>query len=222
MSALGLPSTNASSRGQYLPNQGLFAVPLGVQRLYEFGLYSTVRFAAAVNMNGQQTSRLFTYTQNTVASGFAVQASVSETNQLVASQLPGGESYEVTAVSIEVFGDNNTAVLLGDLRAIMRLGVVFWEFTNTTLCISPIPMIGAGGGIFGFSADAGTPVTVGNNGNGGLWMYQNVVVAIPALQQFAVQCQWGTAGQAAAISLTAATQLRCTLFNQARSAVAVA
>ena len=83
-------------------------------------------------------------------------------------------------------------------------------------------MIGAGGGIFGFSADTGTPVTVGNNGNGGLWMYQNVVVAIPATQSFSLQCQWGTAGQAGAIALTNATQFRATLFNQARVAVPIA
>ena len=61
-----------------------------------------------------------------------------------------------------------------------------------------------------------------NNGNGGLWMYQNVVVAIPATQSFALQCQWGTSGQVAAIALTNPTQFRATLFNQARVAVPIA
>jgi hypothetical protein len=45
----------------------------------------------------------------------------------------------------------NVAVLMGDIRLLMRLGVLYWEFGSTTvMCISPIPMIGAGGGIFGF------------------------------------------------------------------------
>jgi hypothetical protein len=141
----------------------------------------------------------------------------------VGSIAPGNETYEVTSISLEVFGDTNVAVLMGDLRAVMRLGVLFWEFGSTTvMAISPIPMVGAGGGIFGFSADTGTPVTAANNGNGGLWVYQNVVVAIPATQSFAVQCQFGTAGQNGNVALTAATQIRCTLFNQARVAIPVA
>lgn len=222
---LGLPSTgtNAPHGGRLPGNQGLFAVPTGIQRLYEYGLYSSARFGAAANMNGQPTTRLFAYGLGTQGPGYVVNSSISETNVQVGAIAPGNETYEVTAISMEVFGDANVAVLLGDLRAIMRLGVVVWEFGNTTfLQVAPVPMIGAGGGIFGFSADAGTPVTVGNNGNGGLWMYQQVVVAIPATQSFALQVQWGSSGQAAAIALTNATQIRGTLFNQARSAVPVA
>ena len=141
----------------------------------------------------------------------------------VGSIAPGNETYEVTALSFEIFGDANVAPLHLDIRALMRLGVLFWEFGSTTImAIAPIPMIGAGGGIFGTTADTATPVTSLNNGNGGLWMYQNVVVAIPATQSFALQCQWGTSGQVAAIALTNATQFRATLFNQARVAVPIA
>lgn len=228
LSALGIPSTGGNAPngpGSKLPGQqGYFSVPTGIQRLFEYGLFSTARYAAATNMNGQQMTRLFSYGQNQVGPGFAgVTSSVSETNVQVGSLAPGNETYEVTALSLEIFGDANVAVLMGDIRAIMRLGVLFWEFGPTTIMpIAPIPMIGAGGGIFGFSADTGTPVTQANNGNGGLWCYQNVVVAIPATQTFAVQIQWGTAGQVAAITLTNATQVRGTLFNQARVAVPIA
>ena len=225
-SALGLPSTGgASSRSSMnLPHgQGMFAIPTGVQCLYEYDLYSSGRFAAATNLNGQATTRLFTYAQGTAGPGFAVVSSVSETNMQVGAITPGNETYEVTAVSLEIFGDNAVAPLVGDVRAFLRLGVLFWEFGSTTvMCIAPISMIGAGGGIFGFSADTGTPVTVANNGNGGLWMYQNVVVAIPATQSFAVQCQWGSGGVAANTALTNASQFRCSLFNQARVAVPIA
>lgn len=226
MSDLALPSsgTAAPHQIQRLPGQGLFAVPTGIQRLYEYDLYSAGRFAAGTNLNGQAVTRLFTYSQTQVGPGYAgVNSSVSETNMLVGSIAPGNETYEVTALAFEIFGDANVAVLMGDLRAVMRLGVLFWEFGSTTvMAIAPVPMVGAGGGIFGFSADTGTPVTAGNNGNGGLWLYQNVVVAIPATQSFALQVQWGSAGQAAAIALTNATQFRAHLFNQARVAVPVA
>lgn len=222
---LGLPTTGGSAphSAQRLPNQGLFAVPTGIQRLYEYGLYSSAQFAALANMNGQPATRLFSYGLGTAGPGFAVGSSISETNVQVGAIAPGNETYEVTAISMEIFGASNVGVLMGDLRAIMRLGVVVWEFGSTTfLQVAPISMIGAGGGIFGFSADAGTPVTVGNNGNGGLWMYQNVVVSIPATQAFALQCQWGSGGIAANTALTNATQIRATLFNQARVAVPIA
>ncbi len=224
MSNLGIPTAGGLSPHvlNRLPNQGLFAVPTGIQRLYEYGLYSSARFAAAATVSGL-TVRLFTYGQGTAGPGYAAVSSVSETNVQVGSIAPGNETYEVTALSCEIFGDTNVAVLMGDIRLLMRLGVLFWEFGSTTvMAISPIPMIGAGGGIFGFSADTGTPVTQANNGFGGLWSYQNVVVAIPATQAFAVQAQFGTAGQAAALTVTNATQFRVTMFNQARVAVPIA
>lgn len=226
LQSIGLPSTggNAPASRSLPGQQGFFQVPTGIQRLFEYGLYSSARFAAATNMNGQATTRLFSYAQGQVGPGYAgVNSSISETNVQVGALAPGNETYEVTALSLEVFGDANAAPLMGDIRAILRLGIALWEFGPTVIMpISPFPMIGAGGGIFGFSADTGTPVTQPNNGNGGLWMYQNVVVAIPATQTFALQCQWGSAGQAAAIALTAAVQIRATLFNQARVAVPIA
>lgn len=224
MRDFGLPSTGGSAPHSLnrLNNQGLFAVPTGIQRLYEYGLFSTARFAAAGSISGT-TTRLFTIGQNGTGQGFTVQASVSETNMIIGAIAPGNETYEVSAISCEIYGATNVAPLIGDVRLIMRLGVLFWEFGSTTIMgISPVPMIGAGGGIFGFSADTGTPVTQANNGNGGLWMYSTVVVAIPATQSFAVQLQFGTAGQAAALSPSAETQVRVTLFNQARVAVPIA
>lgn len=223
---LGLPSTGTSApRGGYLgEGKGLFAIPTGIQRIYEFGLYSTLRVAAGTNLNGASQVRLFNYANGNPGPGYAgVNSSISETNMIVSGFAPGGETYEVSAISLEIFGDANAAPLMGDIRALMRLGVLQWEFgMNTVIPICPVPMIGAGGGIFGFTADTATPVTQPNNGNGGLWMYQNVVVAIPATQPFAVLFQYGTAGQAAAITTTAALQARCTLFNQARNAVPIA
>lgn len=221
----GLPTTGGSaphSRGAPL-GYGLFSVPTGIQRLYEFGLYSSCNIAAAVNLNSLATIRLFAYSVTQLGPGYAVVSSVSETNMVVGGFAPGGETYEVSAISAEIFGAANVAPLMGDVRAVMRLCVLLWEFgLNTVIPISPISMIGAGGGIFGFTADTATPVTQPNNGNGGLWAYQNVVVAIPATQPFAVQLQFGSSGQAAAIALTNATQIRVTLFNQARNAVPVA
>lgn len=224
---LGLPSTggNAPRAGGPIPGgAGYFRVPTGIQRFYEYDLYSAAKFDAATNMNGQADTLFFAYNTGGTGPGYGgIQASVSETNMQVAAMAPGNDTYEVTSVAFEVFGNANVAVLLADLRAILRLGVLQWQFgSETTLMIAPVSMIGAGGGIFGFSADTATPATAANNGNGGFWVYSNVIVAIPATQSFTVKCRWGTSGQAAAITLTNATQIRCHLFNQARTAVPIA
>lgn len=224
---LGLPSTGGSAphQGRLLPNQGLFAVPNAIQRVYEYDLYSSASYGAGSNMAGQATTRLFSYALGAAGPGFAGNSTISETNMPVGALAPGGETYEVTAIALEIFGNANIAPLIADVRSIMRFGVLYWEFGQTlVLPIAPIPMIGAGGGIFGMTADTGTPVTQPNNGNGGLWMYSNVVVSIPSTQSFAVQVQYGTGGQAAGVAtaLTAITQIRCSLFNQARVAVPIA
>jgi hypothetical protein len=220
---LGLPSTGRAG-GPVPGGAGFFRVPTGIQRFYEYDLYSSVRFAAATNMNGQAASRFFSYNLGGPGPGYAgVASSISETNMQVAAMAPGNDTYEVTSLALEVYGDAAVAPLIGDLRTFMRLGILRWNFGGeTTLNIAPVSMVGAAGGIFGFSADTGTPVTAANNGNGGFWVYSNVIVAIPATQAFGLVCEWGSAGQAPAINITNASQLRASLFNQARTAIPIA
>lgn len=227
MSNIGVPSTGglAPHLKPLGPQQGWFAVPTGVQRLYEYDLYSTGRIAAATNINGFPEVRLFGYAEGAAFPGGAAgtTASVSETNMQVGGIAPGNETYDVTAIAFEVFGDSNVAVLRGDLAAVLRVCVLRWNFGGTTIMnIAPVTMVGAGGGIFGATADTGTPITVLNNGNGGLWAYQNVVVAIPATQAFSLNVSFGSAGQLAAINTVNATQFRGHLFNQARVAIPIA
>ena len=219
-SIFGMPSTGGNAPQLKLlgANQGLFAVPLGVQRVYEYDLFSTVRLVAGGAL--AQTSRLFVVGLNSQGQGFANPLTVSETNMTIGAIAPGNETYEVSAIACEVYGSAAIAPTPGDLRLIQRIGVLAWEFGSTTiLYVAPISMIGAGGGIFGMTADTGTPITVANNGNGGLWVYVNIVVAIPATQAFAMQVQWGNGGTGASIAPVAEVQLRVSLFNQARSAV---
>ena len=201
----------------------LFFPPTNVTRTYEYDLYSSGRFAAGGTVSGQNIG-LFNYAQNQAGPGYlGVASSVSETNVDVGGLMPGGQTFNVSAIALEIYGDAGTAPLIGDVRTVMRLGVAQWKFGQTTIIpIAPVSMIGAGGGIFGFSADTGTPVTQANNGNGGIWAYQLVVIAIPAMQSWKIELLFGTAGQAAAITVTAATQIRAHLFNYANSAIPVA
>lgn len=223
---MGLPGSGAGGRPlQHIPGQGAFAIPTSVQRIAEQGLWSTTRFPAAVAVTGT-TPRFFSVALGNTGQGFAVQMSFSETNQLVAGQAPGDETYEISALSAEVYGSVAQGVILGalpgDLRLFQRLGMFRWEFGTVLIDVAALQMVGSGGGIFGATADTGTPVTFVNNGNGQLWMYSSVVIAIPSTQRFAMQLQCGTGGQAVALAPTAETHIRLTLFNMSRSAVPVA
>lgn len=218
----GLPASSVSGPNGKENLPGLFAPPTNVVRSFEYDLFSSGRIAAGGTISGTQM-QFFNYALGTAGPGFAAVSSVSETNVDVGGMMPGGQTFNVTAVAVEIYGDAGTAPLIGDVRSVMRLGYLVWRFGQTTnVPIAPIPMVGAGGGIFGFTADSGTPVTQANNGNGGLWLYQQVVVAIPSTQAFRLECLFGTGGQAAAITVTAATQLRAHLFNMAQNAVPVA
>lgn len=139
--------------------------------------------------------------------------------------VPGGETYDVNGIAAEIYGATSVAPLITDVRACQRLGIFQWEFASqTTIAVSPLSMVGSGGGIYGFSADTGTPVTSANNGNGGYWCYQKIVVALPSTQSWAFLLDFGSGGLASgtAITVTNETQIRVTLFNQSRIAVPVA
>lgn len=222
----GLPGTGAGGKPlQHIPGQGAFAIPTSVQRIAEQGLWSTTHFNAGVAVTGT-TPRFFSVALGNVGQGFGVQMSFSETNQLVSGQAPGDETYEISAISAEVYGGVTAGViqgaLAGDLRLFQRIGCFRWEFGSVLIDIAALSMVGSGGGIFGATADAGTPQTFVNNGNGQLWMYSAVVIAIPSTQRFAMQLACGTGGQAVALAPTAQTDIRLTLFNMSRSAVPVA
>ncbi len=218
----GLPGTGATSAARHIPGQGSFAIPTGVQRIAEQGLWSTFRYPAATNIRNS-TSRFFSVQLGAQGQGFTASGlSFSETNQQVANQAPGDETYEISSIACEIYGVNAVAPLINDVRLFQRLGAFRWEFGSVLIDVAPLPMVGSGGGIYGFTADSGAPVTAANNGNGAVWMYQSVVISVPSTQRFAMLLEQGTAGQAGNLSPVAETQIRVTLFNIARSAVPVA
>lgn len=219
---LGMPGSGASAAARHIPGQGSFAIPSGVQRIAEQGLWSTTRFPAGVAISNT-TPRFYSVQLGAQGQGFAAAGlSFSETNQQVANQAPGDETYEISSLASEIYGEAAVAPLIGDVRLFQRLGAWRWEFGSVLIDVSPLSMVGAGGGIFGFTADSGTPVTAANNGPGTLWMYQSVVISVPSTQRFAMLLELGTAGQVAGLAPTAECHVRMTAFNLARSAVPVA
>ncbi len=226
MSNLGFPGGSAIATAKRIPGQGAFAIPSGVQRIAEQALYSTYRFAAGTSISGT-IARFFTVQLGGQGQGFTSNdLSESETNQQIANQAPGDETYEVSALACELFGVAGAtpafSALPGDIRMFHRIGVFVWKFGSVNIQVAPLSMVGAGGGVFGANADSGSPVTMANNGNGGIWMYQNLVISVPSTQRFSLELRMGTAGSGVAIAPTAETHVRVSLFNMSRSIVPIA
>lgn len=219
--AFGIPGGGASRPLTHLPNQGAFAIPTNVQRIAEQGLWSTFRFPAATSISGTNP-RFFSVQLGATGQGFASSLSFSETNQQVANQAPGDETYEISAIAAEVLGAPGVEATVNDVRLFQRLGCLRWEFGSVLIDVAPLSMVGSGGGVFGATANVAAGTTFVNSGNGGLWLYQGVVIAVPSTQRFAQILAVGTGGQAAALAPTNETQIRITLFNMSRIAVPIA
>ena len=218
--AFGIPSNGGGKPLSHLPGQGAFAIPTNVQRIAEQGLWSTFSFAPGTSVSGTNP-RFFSVQLGAAGQGFAAM-SFSETNQQVANQCPGDETYEISAIAAEILGAPGVEATTGDIRLFQRLGCLRWEFGSVLIDVAPLSMIGAGGGIFGATANTAAGTTFANNGGGGLWLYTGVVIAVPSTQRFAQILSMGTGGQVAALAPTANTQVRIVLFNMSRIAVPIA
>lgn len=219
----GLPGVIANP-GNFVPGQGQFTVPNIAQRVAEQATYSSYRFVGGIAIQGTSDNRLFQVGRNQTGQGFGTGLSISETNMSTNGMLSGSETFEVSAISCEILGGvtSNAVVapLLGDIRLFQRICVFQWSFdtgSSTQVMIAPLPFVGAGSGIFGATADTATPATFANNGNGSLWIYQRLVVAVSATQPFAIVAYMGNAGQTTTLAPTNDTILRVSLFNLNRS-----
>jgi hypothetical protein len=219
--AFGIPSTGGGKPLNHLPGQGAFAIPTNVQRIAEQGLWSSFRFPAGTSISGTNP-RFFSVQLGAQGQGFLSPMSFSETNQQVANQCPGDETYEISAIAAEILGAPGVEASVGDIRLFQRLGCLRWEFGSVLIDVSPLSMIGAGGGVFGATANTALGTTFANSGNGGLWLYTGVVIAVPSTQRFAQILAMGTGGQSAALAPVSETQIRITLFNMSRVAVPIA
>ena len=222
--SFGLPGIVAGA-ANFLPGQGQFVVPNIAQRVAEQATYSTYRFPAGTAISSNSDYRFFQVGRSQAGQGFGSTAlSISETNLTTNGMLSGSETFEVSAIAAEVVGGVTSGVVQGvlpsDLRLLQRIMVFQWDFTagsSSQVMIAPLSFVGSGGGIFGATADTGTPTTFVNNGNGGLWIYQRLVVAISATQPFAIVGYTGNAGQTSALAPVGETQVRVSLFNLNRT-----
>ena len=221
--------------GAALPQMPLDA-PKQLFRYGEQSIWSSQFHAgAAAIVNG--TFRLFTTPQGQQGQGYAAGLSIAETNLKEGGRIPNGVAYDVFGIALQPAhfgqaGDTQTAgqpvdttVEIGDLTNILANGVATWDFTQTTVDVAPLTLIGAGGGVFGAIAAAttaaSTTIQIGNmnNGAGSVWLYRKYPIALPGNTTFAMLLRYGS--RAPAIG-TNAIELRFVLLGYYKNIIEIA
>lgn len=219
--------TSAPARGGLSP----MIAPQATQvvRIGEMALWSTWLYADATALAGRQDD-VFRVAQGNSGQGFATALSYAETSMKVGGMISSGLAFNIYQIALQPYyiGGSSTAntfpIVAGDLRNIESHLVMQWSFNQTTIDIAPATLIGAGGGIYGSTADTGAADGGGgsrialNHGLGQVWVYQQGFVQLPELVSFAIRYVWGANavvvdGGSNASSLAVRTMLLGTYTN---------
>lgn len=178
-------------------------LPKSIVRIGEQAIWSAFRYPDTTALANTE-DRLFTAPRGQVAQGFAAALSLAETNLKEGGRIPGGFAFSVEGVSAYPYyiggsGAGTWAIDGGDIRNFVDNCVISWDFIQTRIEIGPALLVGAGGGVYGTTADtgaaeggAGGSRMALNNGNGQIWLYSRHPVALPADVTFAMVLNWGT------------------------------
>jgi len=218
-----------------VPGQGRapMALPKNVVRIGEQAVWSSQRYQDGAALANTE-DRIFTTPRGQVGQGFAAALTIAETSLKEGGRIPGGYAFSVDALALHAYYLGGDAagifpIVGADLRNLQANCVLSWDFLQTRIEIAPAVLIGAGGGIFGSTADTGA-VDGGaggsrialNHGAANVWIYRRNPVMLPADATFAVVYQWGA--NAAVVdggSNASAMILRTHLLGQFETAIAV-
>jgi hypothetical protein len=177
-------------------------VPKNVIRINEQAIWSARQYLNAANLAGTREA-VFQVGQGSIGQGFARQLSIAETSQTENSRISNARSFLVDAIAIHPYyegGDDATAIFPvaeGDLLNYQAHCVPAWGFLQTVIEIGTGVLIGAGGGVFGSTADtagaygaSGSQVAL-NNGAGQCWIYRKNPVMLPGGTVFNMLYLWG-------------------------------
>lgn len=174
------------------------SLPTAVIRVGENALWSTFQYTDAAALTGV-SRRTFTTPLGMTGQGYGAPLTLEATNMRESGRLPSGQAYDVFAMACQLYNADNTSVTGLMLRNALNNLVISWDFIQTVIEIAPTMLIGAGGGIFGATADTGNAETAReftNNGNGQVWVYQQFPVQLSANSTFSILQQWGTPASA--------------------------
>lgn len=173
-------------------------LPTNVRRYYEGDLWSAYRFADATAL-ADLTRDVFTVATGGTSQGWTAPLSIAETNMAEAGRIANGLAYTVRQVAIDPYYVDSYPLVGADLRNLLNNLVPIWKFLNTEIEISSVSLIGAGGGIFGTTADTGAAEGGSggsrialNNGAATTWVYHELPVLLPAGTSFTLRFRFGS------------------------------
>lgn len=225
MNALGGPGYMMSAGGAPLPPMQL---PRAVVRIGEQAIWSTQQYADAAAL-ASRSDPVFSTPINQTGQGFGAALSLAETNIREASRIPGGFAYTVKALAVQPYYPDCFPIVRADVQNVIAHCVLVWAFLQTRIEIAPVWLIGAGGGLFGSTADTGAAdgglggsrILI-NNGAGGLWIYNDHPVALPSNATFNLDLTWGTSAVAVqGGSNNSAMNLRVVMLGTFESAIPI-
>jgi len=213
------------------PNVGIPAVPFKPQtQLFRYGeqaIWSTQSFIAGAALSSS-SYRLFSTPIGQTGQGFAP-LSIAETSLKEGGRIPAGVAFDCFGISCHVYhGDGtnydtptDTSALIGNLVNVQNNGVLAWDFLQTTVDISPIHMIGAGGGAFGSVSQNAAGANTGNmnNGAGTVWMYRKHAVALPGQSTFSLLLRFGN--YAANVAAGSTLAVKVSLLGYYKNTIAI-
>jgi hypothetical protein len=207
-----------------------FRQPTQLFRYGEQSIWSTQGFAANLPL-ANTTNRLFATPLGQQGQGFGTALTIAETSLKEGGRIPAGVAFDVFGISCHVYcGATDLATLaapldtpekIGNLQNVLNNGVLSWDFTQTTVDISPIHMIGAGGGAFGSVSQnaAGANSGAMNNGAGSVWMYRKHAVALPATTTFSTLLRFGS--RAAAVGANFGLAIKVSLLGYYKNVIEI-
>jgi hypothetical protein len=181
-------------------------IPKNVIRINEQAIWSTFRYTNGQGIAGTQ-EQVFQAAIGTIGQGFATALSLAETSMTENGRISNARSFLVDAIGLHLYYQDGTVttemfpVSNGDLLNYQAHCVPSWRFLQTMIEIAPGVLLGAGGGVFGSTADTGATYGVSgsqvalNNGAGQLWIYRKNPVMLPGGTTFAMQYIWGNAAK---------------------------
>lgn len=216
------------------PNVNIPAVPFQMpSQLFRYGeqaLWSTQRFNASAGAVSVASSsyRLFSTAIGNSGQGFNPM-SIAETPLKEGGRIPAGVAFDVFGIACHIYFGTSSAfntpadstTLISNLVNVQNNAVLAWNFLQTSVEISPIVMIGAGGGAFGSVSQnaAGSNTGAMNNGAGAVWLYRKHAVALPGQQTFALVLSFGN--YAAAVTSGVDMAVRISLLGYYKNLIEI-
>lgn len=229
MSQYGSPGFMMSTGGQVGIPPVPFKQPTNLFRYGEQSIWSTQAFAATAAI-ASSSYRLFSTPIGQNGQGFSP-LSIAETSLKEGGRIPAGVAFDTFGISCHIYHANagstqynvptDTATLIGNLVNLQNNGVLAWDFLQTTVDISPVHMIGAGGGAFGAVSQNAAGANSGNmnNGAGTVWLYRKHAVALPGQSTFSLLLRFGN--YAAPIAAGAGLAVKVSLLGYYKNVIEI-